>query len=192
MNSTLTLCHYWITGLWVVMVGYWAIAALFAKREGKRQRRRSIGAFHLALAIIFATILAVRSPQIRAIEFAIYWNESMAIAGAILTTLGAAMAFSARAAIGRNWGAPGVRKTSTELVTAGPYRFIRHPIYSGILLMIIGTAVGLTPVWWLVAAVSAVWFIHSARAEEKHMTERFPDAYPAYRGRTKMLVPFLL
>jgi protein-S-isoprenylcysteine O-methyltransferase Ste14 len=58
--------------------------------------------------------------------------------------------------------------------------------------MMVGTAIGLTPVWWLVAAITGVWFVQSARAEEKHMMERFPEAYPAYRARTKMLVPFLV
>jgi len=123
----LTVCHYWITGLWIVLVGYWVIAATYVKREARPRQRRTTGAFHLALAILLATFLAVRSPQIRAVEFAIYWSEPMAVAGAVVTTLGVVIAFSARAAIGRNWGAPGTRKTTTDLVTAGPYRFVRHP-----------------------------------------------------------------
>ena len=58
--------------------------------------------------------------------------------------------------------------------------------------MMIGTATGLIPAWWLVAAAAGAYFFVSARAEEQHMAERFPDAYPAYRARTKMLIPFLL
>lgn len=85
-----------------------------------------------------------------------------------------------------------MRKIDTDLVTSGPYRLIRHPIYSGVLLMIIGTAVGITPLWWLVAAAAGFYFVHSARAEERYMAERFPDTYAAYRARTKMLLPFLL
>lgn len=54
----------------------------------------------------------------------------------------------------------------------------------------IGTAIGLLPTWWLVAA-AGTYFVVSARAEEKFMAERFPDTYPAYRARTQMLMPFL-
>jgi protein-S-isoprenylcysteine O-methyltransferase Ste14 len=115
----------------------------------------------------------------------------MAISGAIIATAGAILAFTARAAIGRNWGPPASRRTDTELITSGPYAFVRHPIYSGILLMIIGTAVGIVPTWWLVAAAAGFYFFYSARAEERFMAERFPDTYPAYRARTKMLLPFL-
>ena len=84
-----------------------------------------------------------------------------------------------------------MQRTDTELITRGPYALVRHPIYSGILLMMVGTAIGLIAAWWLVVAAAAVYFVYSARAEERYMCERFPDAYPAYGARTKMLVPFL-
>ena len=73
----------------------------------------------------------------------------------------------------------------------GPYAFIRHPIYGGVLLMMVGTALGFAPVWWLAAGAAGIYFFYSARAEERFMGERFPDSYPAYRARTKMLIPFL-
>ena len=84
-----------------------------------------------------------------------------------------------------------MRKTDTELVTRGPYSVIRHPIYSGILLMMVGTAVGITPGWWLLAAAAGFYFFYSARAEERYMAERFPETYPPYMARTRMLVPYL-
>ena len=95
-------------------------------------------------------------------------------------------------AIGRNWAPPATCRTDTELVTSGPYALVRHPIYGGILLMMVGTAIGLIPTWWLVAAAAGIYFFYSARAEERFMTERFPDSYPAYRARTKMLIPLLI
>jgi protein-S-isoprenylcysteine O-methyltransferase Ste14 len=84
-----------------------------------------------------------------------------------------------------------MQRIDTDLITRGPYGLVRHPIYAGILLMMIGTAIGLIFAWWLVAAAAGVYFVYSARSEERYMCERFPDAYPAYRARTKMLVPFL-
>jgi protein-S-isoprenylcysteine O-methyltransferase Ste14 len=192
MGMILDLCHCWIVGLWAVFMVYWAIAAMFVKR-GDRGGWRSGLTIRLALfAIIFVAVsLASRSPELRALQWAELRSLPMAVSGAVIATLGAILAFTARAVIGRNWGSPATRKTDTQLVTGGPYSLIRHPIYSGVLLMMIGTAIGLTPVWWLVAAAAGTYFISSARAEERFMTERFPDLYPAYRARTKMLVPFI-
>lgn len=194
MGVILTVCHWWIVGLWVVMVFYWAIAARFVKRSQDRGvfRRGIAMRLGLALTIIVAIALARRSIDLHALQLAEFRSVPMAVSGAIIATAGAILAFAARASIGRNWGTPGSRKTDTELVTSGPYALVRHPIYTGILLMMIGTAVGIVPTWWLVAAAAGAYFVQSARAEERFMAERFPDAYPAYRARTKMLLPFLL
>lgn len=83
------------------------------------------------------------------------------------------------------------RKDDPELITSGPYRFIRHPIYSGILLAGVGTAVGLNWRWLIAVGLAGVYFIYSATVEERYMAERFPDAYPLYKRGTKMLVPFV-
>jgi protein-S-isoprenylcysteine O-methyltransferase Ste14 len=93
--------------------------------------------------------------------------------------------------IGRNWGVPMTRKEEPELVTSGPYRLVRHPIYSGILLAGIGTAVSLSWFWLIAVGVAAAYFVYSATVEERYLSEQFPDAYPAYRRSTKMLVPYV-
>ncbi len=78
-----------------------------------------------------------------------------------------------------------------ELVTSGPYRLVRHPLYTGILLAGVGTAVALNWMWMIVVVLAGVYFVYSATAEERYLTEQFPIAYPTYRHSTKMLVPFL-
>jgi protein-S-isoprenylcysteine O-methyltransferase Ste14 len=83
------------------------------------------------------------------------------------------------------------QKAEPELVTSGPYRFVRHPIYSGILAGGIGTAVALNWSWLIVVAISGIYFIYSATVEERYLTKEFPVAYPEYRRSTKMLIPFL-
>jgi protein-S-isoprenylcysteine O-methyltransferase Ste14 len=83
------------------------------------------------------------------------------------------------------------QKLDPELVTSGPYRLVRHPIYSGILVAGIGTGLALTWIWLVVVALAACYFVYSATVEERYMTERFPDTYPAYKRSTKMLVPFV-
>ena len=83
------------------------------------------------------------------------------------------------------------RKQDPELVTSGPYRLVRHPIYTGILVAGIGTAVALSWSWLIAVALAGVYFIYSAIVEERYLAEQFPDTYPAYRRSTKMLLPFI-
>jgi protein-S-isoprenylcysteine O-methyltransferase Ste14 len=133
----------------------------------------------LALLAVGSSSLVVHSPLLQ-------------VLGAVLFLCGIALAVWARICLGRNWGMPMTRKDEPELVTAGPYGLVRHPIYSGILLAVLGTALA-TDIYWLVAfAVLGVYFIYSARVEERLMTSAFPATYPSYRAKTKMLIPFVL
>jgi protein-S-isoprenylcysteine O-methyltransferase Ste14 len=77
-------------------------------------------------------------------------------------------------------------------VTSGPYRLVRHPIYSGILVAGIGTVAALSWLWLPVVALAGVYFLYSARVEERQLSDEFPDRYPLYKRSTKMLVPFIL
>ena len=83
------------------------------------------------------------------------------------------------------------QKVEPELVTSGPYRLVRHPIYSGILVASIGTAVALSWLWLTALALAGIYFVYAATVEERYLTEQFPDDYPPYKRSTKMLVPFL-
>jgi protein-S-isoprenylcysteine O-methyltransferase Ste14 len=190
----LDACHGLIVAFWAIFLVYWAVAALFVKSGFRRtlSGRSLLFRLVLILAIVLTVELVRRSPELRALHLAVLRSVPLAIIGAVITAAGAVLAFTARAAIGRNWGTPGTQRTDTHLVTTGPYRFVRHPIYSGVLLMMIGTALAMIPIWWLVAAAAGVYFFYSARSEERYMTERFPGDYPAYRSRTKMLFPFVL
>ena len=83
------------------------------------------------------------------------------------------------------------KREEPDLVTTGPYRFIRHPIYSGIILGAIGTALATTLFGLIAVAVIAGFFVFSASREERFLGAEFPDTYPSYKARTKMLVPFV-
>jgi protein-S-isoprenylcysteine O-methyltransferase Ste14 len=112
--------------------------------------------------------------------------------GLVFFAVGLGFAIWARMHIGRNWGPPMTQKVEPELVTSGPYRLVRHPIYSGILAAGLGTAVALSW-WWLIAvALAGVYILYSAQIEERYLTDQFPDDYPDYKRSTKMLVPFIL
>ncbi|MGO8671672.1 MAG: methyltransferase family protein [Capsulimonadaceae bacterium] len=108
--------------------------------------------------------------------------------GVLLCAAGLAFAIWARVHLGRNWGIPMSVRQEHELVTSGPYAYVRHPIYTGILLAMFGSALAYLP--WLAAFVlSSVYFVYSALTEEKAMLRQFPDQYPQYQTRTKMLIP---
>ena len=83
-------------------------------------------------------------------------------------------------------------RTSPNLVTTGPYRLIRHPIYTGIILAVTGTALATSLYGLIAAAVLLAYFGYSARTEERFLAERFPDTFPPYKARTKMLIPFVV
>jgi protein-S-isoprenylcysteine O-methyltransferase Ste14 len=116
------------------------------------------------------------------------WRE---ILGLVLFGVGLAFAIWARVHIGRNWGTPMTQKNEPELVTSGPYRLVRHPIYSGIIVAGVGTTIALSWFWLVAVALLSVYFIYSATVEERFLTEQFPDGYPAYKRSTKMLVPYV-
>lgn len=83
-------------------------------------------------------------------------------------------------------------KQNPELVTSGPYHYIRHPIYSGILLAMLGSSISSSFLWLILMAISGTYFIYSAVVEEKLMAKQFPKDYPEYKRKTKMLIPFIL
>jgi protein-S-isoprenylcysteine O-methyltransferase Ste14 len=111
--------------------------------------------------------------------------------GVMLCLAGIGFAVWARVYIGRNWGMPMSLREGHELVTSGPYAYVRHPIYSGLMLAMIGSAMTESLLWLVVFSLYFAYFLFSARSEERTMLVQFPDAYPAYRRRTKMLIPFI-
>ena len=110
---------------------------------------------------------------------------------AFISVLGIGFAISARYHLGRNWsGVPSV-KEGHELVTSGPYKLVRHPIYTGILLAALGSALAGSLIGLFVLVFGTIVFLRRIKREEKIMVELFPNEYPAYKVRTKKLIPYL-
>ncbi len=86
--------------------------------------------------------------------------------GLVVFGLGLGFAIWARVHIGRKWGTPMTRKDEPELVTSGPYHLVRHPIYSGILVASIGTAVALSWLWLIAVGLAGVYLLYTATVEE--------------------------
>lgn len=181
--------------LWLTFLAFWVISAFGVKRTLSHRRwGREAG---LRLIIIAIVLLLLRAPivsqALRHVRGHLFNTDPrLGIAGVTLCALGVALAIWARVYLGSNWGMPMALKEQPELVTRGPYAFVRHPIYTGIILAILGTAVAETILWLIPLAVAIAYFAYSARSEERLMVQEFPEQYRAYQKRTKMLVPFLL
>ncbi len=168
---------------WAAFWIYWLVAA-FSMKKGRMfwSRDLRIRAAVAVLAILLLRLGAFRNSGINSDP----WRVGL---GLFLFAFGLGFAIWARLHIGRNWGAPMSQKDEPELVTSGPYRLVRHPIYSGILLAVLGSAIALS--WLFLVALVGVYFTYSTIIEERYLTEQFPDTYPVYRRSTKMLVPFI-
>jgi protein-S-isoprenylcysteine O-methyltransferase Ste14 len=169
---------------WILFWIYWLASAFGAKESrGGRRRLPATGVTILAVVVLVRVFrgggLAVNSPVLEVI-------------GTVVVVSGLALAIWARIHLGRNWGMPMTEKAEPELITSGPYRIVRHPIYTGLLLGVLGTALATNLIGLIIVALLGAYFYYSASVEEKNLTATFPTAYPAYRAGTKMLIPFLL
>lgn len=117
----------------------------------------------------------------------------LASTGAALGVAGAAFVVRSRAALGPAWSLVPKAHDSTGLVTTGPYRLVRHPIYFGLCLITAGEALafGSWPALTIVLFAIVPTFAWRARAEEDLLGRTFGDRYAVYRQRTKMIIPYL-
>jgi protein-S-isoprenylcysteine O-methyltransferase Ste14 len=178
--------------LWVIWVVYWLIAARDSKPVRQRQGAMTRIAL-LAQAVVTAILMAPLrwsgwlSIHLVGGGWTRYW---IAVA---LIVIGLAICIWARRSLGSNWSGAVTVKEGHELVQSGPYRWIRHPIYTGILLMILGTGLASGQVHGLLAfpiALTALWL--KSRLEERWMGAEFGERYAAYKKKSWALIPFLL
>jgi protein-S-isoprenylcysteine O-methyltransferase Ste14 len=182
-----------IATCWLLFFIVWAVLAMVDGGRGGRSSPvgrgiRLVLIVAIGLAIFFGDRLPV-GDLARATTGAAAASGAAA-AGAVLCVVGLAFAIWARVALGRHWGMPMTLRDAPELVTWGPYAYVRHPIYTGLATMMIGTTL-VYPLGVLWCAVMIPYMIISARREERDMERLFPGVYPPYKQRSKMLVPFV-
>lgn len=181
----MSVVAYCILGGWVAFWIYWFAASIGIK-TGESRPSRFIG---IRVVVILVVLLLVRGVGLKGhASTSDPWLQGIGLA---IFVTGLALAIWARIFLGRNWGMPMTEKADPELVTTGPYRTVRHPIYSGIILGMIGTAIAVSPFWLIAVALLGAYFVYSAVMEERYMAQRFPDSYPEYKRSTKMLIPFV-
>ena len=171
---------------WLAFFVAWAILAMVYGSSGKRSS--SAAAIGLRVLLLAGAYLAVRYGNSAPLLGPL--TDDFAAAGALLCIVGLAFAVWARVALGRSWGMPMTLHDDPELVTSGPYRYVRHPIYSGLSAMLLGTSL-VYPLAAVPCLLTIAYSVFAARREERDMEQRFPEAYAEYRGRSKFLVPFV-
>jgi protein-S-isoprenylcysteine O-methyltransferase Ste14 len=175
-------------------VGFvWLLGYAFTKRTVRVQ---PIGSrlFYTAVLVLGGVLLSGRWFRYGWLATRVV-PDSVALqyAAAAIAVAGCAFAIWARLTLGANWSGRATVKEGHELITSGPYAFARHPIYTGLLTAVLGTALARGE-WRCLVAIFIIAFALMVKMsqEERLMMQTFPDAYRVYRQRVKALIPGVL
>lgn len=175
-----------VYAFWIVLVGYLTISAINAEQA----RKEHMGRRFVLMFLIIASFLLPHLPIFHFVNFAPV-NPALSCVGLILCAAGMAFLVWARYRLGKNWSPTVAKKEGQELVTSGPYRYVRHPMYAGGLVATIGSAIVCGGAFVFLLATLGAVFIGRVGAEDRLMAQEFPNEYPDYKKRTKALIPFV-
>ena len=178
--------------LWLIFLGVWILAAASTKRSVRRDSSTSrflygvlvpLGAFLVIQPSRFGPLNVRLLPDTRVVN----------LCGLTITAAALGFAIWARFTLGRNWSGTVTVKAGHELIRSGPYRFVRHPIYSGILAGLVGTSIGEGTLPSLIGVVIALDGLRMKwKTEERFMVEQFGAQYVQYQREVKAVIPGLL
>lgn len=188
MNLNFHQLIYW---MWISIGLFWVVGFLGTKSTVRRQPLSSrlpqlvfeISAGYLLFAKTFPPMFRTHLfPQ----TLVSNWSAL------VIAFLGALIAIWARLTLGTNWSARVTIKDHHELIRSGPYSFVRHPIYSGLLLMVLGTAVQIAELRGFIALLLAfTGFVLKSRLEDSFMRQQFGDEYAQYKHQVKAMIPWI-
>ena len=187
-----SVAHNIITFCWGVFFVIWMVSAFFTKRTVQRE---SVGQrFGYIIPILIGWFFIFRDHRVPYLFDLVVVPQIPIVFGtaAILAVCGLAICLWARATLGRNWSGTVTLKENHELIMRGPYRLVRHPIYTGFLSMILAVVLlhgRLAALLGFLLVVAGLWL--KLRQEEDLMVRQFPDQYPVYRQHVKRLIPFI-
>lgn len=179
-----------VVASWLLFAAYWLLAALGAKRPAKKesaaQRFTHIAIMTIGFFLFYENEFRVGVLGRRFLPDALW----IAWAGALVTLLGVLFAIWARFTIGKEWSSDVQIKQGHQLIRNGPYAHIRHPIYTGILLALCGTAVAIGEYRAILGLVLfLVGFIRKAKKEERFLAGEFGPAFEEHRRHTGFFLP---
>jgi len=174
--------------LWMLFGIYWAIEGLNAAPT--QSSESSISTYFHQFLLLVALLLAVAPVPWLTIPFLPIGSRAVAAIGLIVQAAFLILAVWARRHLGRNWSAEVRIAVDHQLVRTGPYRFLRHPIYTAMLGMVLGTAIISGECHALVGlAILFIAYVRKTRLEEKILRQTFGPDYDLYQQDTWALVP---
>jgi len=178
---------------WIIFVAVWLLAATSSKRTIYRESSGQRARYWILLVIAYFLVFGSNTLPAPFDWPALPHTKSSAWTGVFLCVSGLVFAIWARVILGRNWSGVVTLKEGHELIERGPYRIVRHPIYTGILVMFAGTAIAIGYFGGFIGLLLLfVSFWIKLKREEDLMLKHFPDKYAAYQRRVKRIIPFLI
>jgi protein-S-isoprenylcysteine O-methyltransferase Ste14 len=180
-----------IGALWLAWLAYW-VAASFRVKETRRQEPLGSRLSYVIPLVVGGVLLSVPLPPPLSTPV-LPRTVPQFLLGVALVAVGLGFAVWARRHLAGYWSGTVTLKEDHELIRSGPYGWVRHPIYSGVLLALAGTVVALDEWRGVVAlAVMAASFWRKIRIEESWLSSAFPEQYPRYRAEVPALLPGVL
>jgi protein-S-isoprenylcysteine O-methyltransferase Ste14 len=181
-----------IPAMWTVWMLYWFAAARGVKTVARRESLASRAAHMVPLFIAVALLSSPNVPGWLGSRWAMQTFTRLGF-GTVTVAAGLMLCVWARRVLGGNWSGTVTIKHNHEIVRAGPYRWVRHPIYSGLLVAFIGSAIA-RPRWAGVVAFVLVFIAlwRKLRVEERWLEASFGAAYADYRRTSWALIPYVL
>ncbi len=175
---------------WVAFISVWAILAFSVKRT-KKQQPLFARSLYIGVTAVAAVLLNGRIREFHLTRDVMPHTLAIFLVADLIVFAGLVITVWARVVLGRNWSARVSLKENHELIRAGPYRLVRHPIYSGLLVMILGTAVLVGQVGGFVALFICFCGFWLKLRQEEILLSRDLSGYSEYKAQTKALIPFL-
>jgi protein-S-isoprenylcysteine O-methyltransferase Ste14 len=178
----------------VIFVAAWIIGAVYfgLKSPGGwvRSLRRTLPRRALLIIGAYVFSLLIRHTPHSFWRHLEYWQPELATLGALIAVASTALLLWARWVLGTMWASIPMVQDHHELRTDGPYRLVRHPIYTGFLGLVIGAMLACGfGVWIVILAAALPWLLRRVQVEDAMMSRQFGASYDAYRARVPALIP---
>jgi protein-S-isoprenylcysteine O-methyltransferase Ste14 len=184
----MTIYQQIVAACWAVLLVVWFVLALaLGPPSGHHSRHRWLLRLGGVAVLVLAVFLITRG---RRPPVLFEPTRPVAIVGVALCIVGLAFALWARVTMGRHWAVPIAEREESDVVSTGPFAYVRHPIYAGVIAMMIGSALNV-PGAYAEVLTAIVSLLVLARKEEREMARLLPHVYPPYMERTKRFVPFV-
>ncbi len=187
MFTPLDICGW----LWMAWAFYWVVSANFTLKTKKNE---TIARLQHTIPTFFGMVAIFHRGSVPALDWGhLHHCIPVAWLGVLITLAGQGFAVWARIHLGKYWSGTVALKENHKLVTSGPYAFVRHPIYTGLLSAVLGSAMA-AGTWEALAGFAAMVpaYILKWKREEWVMSREFGTEYDSYKKRTKAILPFLI